>query len=162
MRYEEGFVEPERGFPYGTWMRASEETRRPMNNLGGNSKYNFPQGRAASGVTVEKTGAETFGAGVRGDQHGAVNENWNPNIQISRGRDLNRSWRRDDGEGSVSSSASFSSGGRKRLVISGGKRKVTDVTMAKGANASKKPLLRLRDEDIMSTAVTAEQSRRPQ
>lgn len=38
-RYAEDFIEPEKGLPYGIWMRATDETRRPMGFAGGNSKH---------------------------------------------------------------------------------------------------------------------------
>lgn len=72
------------------------------------------------------------------------------------------SWRKDEEEGSVNSSASVSMGGRRRLIVSTNKRKATDGAIGGNQLIGKRPQLRLRDEEITLSAEAAEQPRRDQ
>lgn len=162
LRYEEGFREPAKGLPYGSWMRANDDLRRHTSNLGGSSRYIPPQVKVGSSSGTGRVGLEVFG--VRGmiNQSGTSRENVHPNLPVVVERDLNKSWRKAVGEVSVESSASFSSGVRRKVLIPKHKRKASEVIMKDGGNVGKKPSLSLRDEDIAITAETAEQSRREQ
>lgn len=160
LRYEEGFTEPTRGLPYGSWMRANDDSRRSLGMGSGATRSNQSWGRAVPSSQLGKKGTETFAFNSTGGRSNKAKENWEPNLLGGIGRSDINSWRRDEGEGSVNSSASIQGGRPQRIRIASHKRKATDGKGGENVAMVKKPMLRLRDEDQMDTAAAAEQSRR--
>lgn len=161
-RYEEGFSEPERGFPYGSWMRVHEENRRALGTMNSNSIFKSPGNRAPLVPRVEKKGADIFVAGVAGNQYDMVKENWQPNMQVSGYRAMATTWRKDVDEGSVNSSTTGSMGMRRHIIVPNHKRKAIEGMSRETKKSGKRPQLQLRDEEMTITAETAQQSCRDQ
>lgn len=158
-RYEDCFVEPECGFPYGSWMRASDENRRSTGTLW------TPQRPVVSGkspLTVPvhgKTGADIFSLGASAERR---NENWNPNVNSGGSEGRIQARRLEQSDKSEQSGESQTGGARRRIRIPLNKRKAKEVSTEEISKAGKKPQLRLQDEEISLMAETAEQSRRDQ
>lgn len=155
-RYEEGFVEPEGGLPYGQWLRVLPDSKEA--NISTVS-YPRPDDRLSTN-RVARTGANIFEFGAKERESAAGKENENPNA----GWGISRT---GGGALSFSSSSSLvkvgeSSGpeGRKQVKINKGKRKAKDGVLMELEKVSKKPQLQLRDEDLSLTAEAARQPRR--
>lgn len=141
IRYEDGFTEPEKGLPYGSWMRVNDETRRPTGTTGGSSKPSPFSSSGAKGSKLMKRGSDIFTGKARGGNAANENENWQPNLTRGGGRTLTESWRRVEGENSMESCSNSSTGGRKRISISSHKRKAKEVGLGENRTIGKKPLL---------------------
>lgn len=154
-RYEDGFVEPEHGLPYGQWMRVVDGPRTPLGALN-------PSQRANPSRSTARNGSDILAYTMRGGDANRGKEN---GLKHAIRQEPNKGmtpWQLIEGEGSVASSASFSSGGRRRVHVPNFKRKANEVVTDATRLTAKKPQLRLRDEDMTTSAEAAEQSRRDQ
>lgn len=158
-RYEDGFVEPEGGLPYGSWMRVAD-----LKDMG-NSSPGLPlasqtRNRVLSASAVPRTGFWVSEDGVRGYGLGAGTETVNPTIawgashraRATLSSFSSSSLETPDANGVVSE--------RRRVKVVSNKRKAKEAALVLPETAGKKLQLKLRDEEIDSTAETAEQSRR--
>lgn len=144
-RFEEDFVDPVGELPYGIWLRATSDrpptnnTRLPLQAVGSRPSLNLqPMNEVRRGGNIFELQKENRPA-LR----------LNENIRNLSG----------DSCGDTGSSVGAS---RRHVVVPNSKRKFPHITSpTKGPGSEKKKLhLALRDEDDISTAATAQQSRR--
>ncbi|XP_012840835.1 PREDICTED: uncharacterized protein LOC105961138 [Erythranthe guttata] len=162
LRYEANFVDPGEQLPYGPWMRASvtnsgEPARlplQPMNNTNQNSTKSPSIGKTR-GVNIFEFTSQ--GVAIRGFEPSSVEkENLNTEF-MDESNLINNAVHVQTLENTASPARKIISIPKKNR-----KKKAEEIPALDEPRLGKKPLLCLRDEAFISTAETAEQSRRSQ
>lgn len=161
-RYEEGFMEPDGGLPYGQWLRVLPDSREATA-----TRARVPRGPVMTEGSMSPHMGLWLGVNIPGD-----NAKEKGKVQDKENAHPNEGWGRESSHGgahSISSSSTIEkigeSGGpkvRKMIKISAYKRKARDDGLRELESVSKKPQLHLRDEDLKLTAEAAEQPCRSQ
>lgn len=163
-RYEEGFLEPEGPFPYGSWLRVVTEKR-------GTTSYGREWiGRGTMELSyapdtqrkIGKKGAAIFSSSASTAHPPLLKDH----INMGSGKGLTsggeKRWALENLEDTGDSSEPKAGGVRRRITIPSHKRKAKEAALGDITNTGKKTQLLLRDEDSIPTAATAEQSHRGQ
>lgn len=161
-RYEDGFTEPEGELPYGSWLRVVTGDRDITGSRRSGSRQRAIARMAAPRRPGGRTGSEIFTFGTRGGGQLSTKENLHPNFVPGSGRGQGGDGRKEAYVLSEGSGESIAKDKRKKVLVVSKKRKVAELVQGVDPILEKKSVLQLRDEDNLSTAATAEQSRRSQ
>lgn len=161
-RYEEGFVEPSEGFPYGSWLRVVVDSRDHSGPAPRISRPGTLRGGGEITRAPTRLGAAIFDHGSQ--QKGLVKFSENTRPILDQKLEAHGGF----AFSSLSSSSNEKSGEskakspRRKITVPANKRKAKESVLQDITNANKRPQLKLRDEEDQLTVEAAEQPRRTQ
>lgn len=145
MRYDEGFVEPEQGFTYGSWLRVLVDGRENSSSVQRQPRPITQEGNEDSQRAPTRIGAAIFDHGRLHKEMVRFPKNPSPNLghpTDNQGGLVLSSFSSFSVEKSGTSAAKAD---RRRVKVQSLKRKAKEVVLADITDVGKRPQLQLRD-----------------